>query len=213
MGCAVRHRRDWHSLLSRTARAHRAARRGGRAHRRVQPLGHLALPAPRDGSRRELRLQAVRPRGVGEAVRLDHAALSRGLSAAAVQPPVRAPLAGLVCTKASGRGLVGDVRRLDDAGPRLARRLRTAAYGAREARVLRAHGRRAWRSRAAGDRDRARRGRERHASVAAGVLQGLRGRDASPARPDSTATCARSSTTSPMRKCRARPTRRVAPGS
>ena len=104
--------------------------------------GHPALSAPRDGSRRELRLQAVRPRGVGEAVRLDHAAVSRGVSAAAVQPPVRAPLAGLVCAKASGRGLVGDVRRVDDAGQRLACRLCAAADGAREARVLRAHGRR-----------------------------------------------------------------------
>ena len=75
--------------------------------------------------------------GVGEAVRLDHAAVSRGVPAAAVQPPVRAPSAGLVRAEASRRGLVRDVRRVDDAGPRLARRLRAAADRARQARVLR----------------------------------------------------------------------------
>ena len=113
----------------------------GRPHRRLQSRGHPALPAPRDGSRRQLRLQALRPRRVGEAVRLDHAAVSRGIPAAAVQPPLRAAPAGLVRAEASRRGLVRDVRRLDDAGLRLARRLRAAADGARQARVLRAHDR------------------------------------------------------------------------
>ena len=67
--------------------------------------------------------------GVGQAVRLDHAAVPRGVPAPAVQPPLRAPPARLVRAEASRRGLVRDLRRLDDAGPRLAGRLRAAGPG------------------------------------------------------------------------------------
>ena len=41
----------------------------------LEPRRHPALPAARDGARRQLRLQALRRRGVGQAVRLDHAAV------------------------------------------------------------------------------------------------------------------------------------------
>ena len=93
-----------------------AARRGSGAHRRAEPGRHSPLSAARDGARRQLRLQALRRRRVGEAVRLDHAAVSGGLSPAAVQPAVRPASARLVRAEASRRGLGRDVCRLDDAG-------------------------------------------------------------------------------------------------
>ena len=53
--------------------------------------------------------------GVGQAVRLDHPAVRRGVPAGAVQPPLRAPPAGVVRPEAPRRGLGGDVRGVDDA--------------------------------------------------------------------------------------------------
>src|SRR5881394_60918 len=104
---------------------------------------------------------------------LDHAAVSRGLSTAAVQPPLRAPLAGLVRAEASGRGLGRNVRGVDDAGPRLARRLRELSDRAREARVLRSESQGGHRARAARDVGRARGRRERDRGHARGLLQEL----------------------------------------
>ena len=50
---------------------------------------------------------------------------------------LRAPPAGLVRAEASRRGLGRDLRRVDDAEPRLARRVRRPADGARQARAVR----------------------------------------------------------------------------
>ena len=58
---------------------------------------------------------------MGAGVRRHHAAVRRGVSAAAVLAALRAPPARLVRAEAPRRGLGGDVRRVDDAGARLAR--------------------------------------------------------------------------------------------
>ena len=80
---------------------------------------------------------------------------------APVQPRVRAPPARLVRAEAPRRGLGRDVRRLDDAGARLAHAVREVAGGAPEARVLRPRHEGGARARARDDRRGARRGRRR----------------------------------------------------
>src|SRR5207244_2258901 len=98
-----------------------------------------ALPPPRDGPRRLLRLPVARAPGVAEAVRPLRQAVRRGLPARAVQPPLRAPPAGLLRTEAPRGRLGRDLRRLDDAGPRLAPRVRRLARRPGQAGVLRPH--------------------------------------------------------------------------
>ena len=113
--------RDRDPVLPGPARADGLARRAGRARRGGRRGRHPPLPPARDGPRRQLRLPALRDRRVDRAVRPDHPALPRGLPDRAVQPPVRPPPPRLVRPEASRRGLVGDLRRLDDPRPRLAR--------------------------------------------------------------------------------------------
>ena len=129
---------DRHPVLPRPSGPHGAPRRAGGARRGLRPGRHPPLPAARDGARRQLRLPALRRGGMGQAVRLDHPALRRGVPAGAVQPALRAAPAGLVRPEAPGRGLVGDLRGVDDAGTRLAEGVRRLAGGRGQAGVLRA---------------------------------------------------------------------------
>ena len=172
VGRALRVGGDRHPLLSRPARPDRAARRAHRPGRRVRPGGRPAIPPARDGARGELRLPPLRPGGVGQAVRLHHPAVRGGVPARAVQPALRAPPPGLVRPEAPGRGLVGDVRGVDDAGAGLAQGVQRLAGGGGEAGLLRPDHGGAARSRPGGHQRRARRGRRGHRVLAGPLLSG-----------------------------------------
>src|SRR5207249_2316628 len=85
-----------------------------RPRRGPQPGRRPPLPAPRDGSRRLLRLPAARAPGVAGAVRPLRQGLRGGVHPRAVQPPVRPPPAGVVRPEAPRGGLGRDLGRPED---------------------------------------------------------------------------------------------------
>ena len=123
------------------------------------------------------------------------AAVPGGVPPRAVQPAVRPPPPRLVCPEAPRRGLVRDLRRLDDPRPQLARRLPRVARGPGQAALLRPDHGRAGRPRPGRDGRRPRRGRGRAGLLGGSILRRPVGRPRGRSPPGSTPPSARSSRT------------------